>query len=39
MADIYKHVRKMDEKAYTYDNELENKISKLVSAKPMFTNP
>ena len=39
MADIYKRVREMDEKAGNQENEMENMISKLVSAKPMYTNP
>jgi len=37
MADIYKRVREIDEKAMGSENELENMISKLVSAKPMYT--
>jgi hypothetical protein len=39
MADIYKRVREMDERALANESDMENQISKLVSAKPMYTNP
>ena len=39
MADIYKRVREMDERAALQENDMETQISKLVSAKPMYTNP
>ena len=39
MADIYKRVREMDEKAGNQENDMETMISKLVTAKPMYTNP